>query len=277
MARSTLASRGQSFLSGPLLVELRDKALDSLIEHQLLSQRATQKGLVVQPKEIQEGRQMFLSSLPPGQTIESFLQSVPISSQDFEKHLETQLLVQKYMKEVMNEIPLKPAEIKMIYDKDFSAGEIRVRQIVIAVPEDATPEAQQKADDKARSILQKALAPDADFAALAKAHSDDPSAASGGDLGYLKRGDALPVLEKAAFPLRVGEIAGPIKTDLGFHLLQVTDRKSPIPFSQVQSKIMMDLRMEKLQERLKNEAASLRRDAEIEIKAPWHKPPPPRR
>lgn len=276
MAKATLAARGQTYLPGPILQEIRDKTLDSLIEHGLLAQRATQKGLSVSPKDLQEGRQMFVSNLPPGQTLESFLLRVPISSQEFDKHLETQLLVQKYMKEVMNEIPLHPADIRLFYEKNFSAGEIRLRQIVVGVSENPSAEDLQKAEDKARLLLQKASESGADFAAIAKSSSDDPSASSGGDLGYLKRGDALPALEKAAFPLRVGEVAGPIKTDLGFHILQVTDRKAPLPFSQVQAKIVMELRMEKLQERLKQEASTLRRDAEIEIKAPWL-PPPSRR
>jgi len=65
-----------------------------------------------------------------------------------------------------------------------------------------------------------------DFAEVAKEVSKCPSAARGGDLGFFGRGAMVPEFEKAAFALEVGEVSGPVKTQFGWHIIMVTDKKS---------------------------------------------------
>jgi len=65
-----------------------------------------------------------------------------------------------------------------------------------------------------------------DFAKLAKENSQDPgSAANGGDLGCLGRGETVAEFEQAAFGAKQGEIVGPVKTEFGYHIIEVTDIK----------------------------------------------------
>ena len=65
-----------------------------------------------------------------------------------------------------------------------------------------------------------------DFATLAQANSQDTlSAAKGGDLGWLSHGDTVPAFEDAMNKLAPGEISGPVKTQFGWHLIQVTERR----------------------------------------------------
>lgn len=63
------------------------------------------------------------------------------------------------------------------------------------------------------------------FDQAAKEYSKCPSKHQGGDLGYFERGMMVPEFEKAAFALPVGEISEPVKTEFGWHLIMVTDRK----------------------------------------------------
>ena len=63
------------------------------------------------------------------------------------------------------------------------------------------------------------------FEEVAKNYSEDPSAKSGGDLGYFERGKMVPEFEKAAFEAEIGEIVGPVKTKFGYHIIKVTDKK----------------------------------------------------
>lgn len=64
-----------------------------------------------------------------------------------------------------------------------------------------------------------------DFAALAKAHSKCPSGKSGGDLGTFSQGDMVPEFDKVIFgTLPIGETSTPVKTQFGYHLIQVTKR-----------------------------------------------------
>lgn len=72
--------------------------------------------------------------------------------------------------------------------------------------------------------LKKQIDGGADFAAVAKQHSLCPSGARGGDLGEFGPGQMVPEFDKAVFNGEVGKVQGPVKTQFGFHLLQVTQR-----------------------------------------------------
>lgn len=63
-----------------------------------------------------------------------------------------------------------------------------------------------------------------DFAALAKEHSKCPSGRSGGDLGQFGPGQMVPEFDKVVFSAPVGTVQGPVKTQFGYHLLEVTNR-----------------------------------------------------
>ena len=65
-----------------------------------------------------------------------------------------------------------------------------------------------------------------DFAALAKERSTGPSGAQGGDLGFFKKGDMVPAFEQTAFALQAGEISEPVKTQFGWHVIKVEERRS---------------------------------------------------
>ncbi|MBT6276987.1 MAG: peptidylprolyl isomerase [Chromatiales bacterium] len=64
----------------------------------------------------------------------------------------------------------------------------------------------------------------ADFAALASEHSSCPSGRSGGDLGEFGPGAMVPEFDKVAFSADIGSVQGPVKTQFGYHLLEVTER-----------------------------------------------------
>lgn len=77
-----------------------------------------------------------------------------------------------------------------------------------------------QAQARASELLGQAQAPGADFAALAREHSEDASAERGGDLGITGRGRLAPAYEEAAYALAPNAIAGPIETEFGFHIIQ---------------------------------------------------------
>jgi len=102
--------------------------------------------------------------------------------------------------------------------------EVRARHILIPVAKDGSDDAAAKA--KAQALLAE-LRKGGDFEKLAKENSaDSGSAQKGGDLGFFARGKMVPEFEQAVFDLKkTGDLAGPVKTQFGYHILQLTGRK----------------------------------------------------
>jgi len=76
------------------------------------------------------------------------------------------------------------------------------------------------------NILRERIRQGADFAELARLNSDDASASRGGDLGWILPGDTVPPFEQAMNALKVGEVSTPVRTNFGFHLIEVLERRT---------------------------------------------------
>lgn len=121
-------------------------------------------------------------------------------------------------------------EMKKLYEdsvkKMTPQDEVRARHILV------------ETEDKAKELIAK-LKAGADFATLAKENSKDPGAADGGDLGYFTKEQMVPEFAEAAFKLDKGKISDPVKSQFGWHIIRVEDkRKQPAPtFEQVKPQI----------------------------------------
>ncbi len=105
------------------------------------------------------------------------------------------------------------------------AEEVRASHILVR-PAGEDEEASRAAAARARALYARAIAPGADFAALAREASDDPgSKDSGGDLGWFGRGRMVKEFEDAVFALKTGEISQPVKSQFGFHVIKLVDRR----------------------------------------------------
>ncbi|HEY5972973.1 MAG TPA: SurA N-terminal domain-containing protein, partial [Pseudoxanthomonas sp.] len=123
------------------------------------------------------------------------------------------------------------AALRQRYEQEkarFMIAEQRLAShILITVPADADAAVQKAAEQKAAALAAQAKQPGADFAALAKANSQDPgSKDTGGDLGFVDKGVMVKPFEDALFSMRTGEIRGPVKTDFGYHVLQLREIKA---------------------------------------------------
>ncbi len=120
-----------------------------------------------------------------------------------------------------------PAEIKKYYESHRAQYEVKeTRQashILISIEGGAAADAKQKARAKADEIYGQLKQNPGKFAELAKANSQDPgSAANGGDLGYFGRGTMVKAFDAAVFQMKTGEIAPPVETPYGFHIIRLT-------------------------------------------------------
>lgn len=80
-------------------------------------------------------------------------------------------------------------------------------------------------DEKVCAHLKKQIEDGTDFAAVARQHSTCPSGSSGGDLGTFRPGEMVPEFDKVVFSAELGKVQGPVKTQFGYHLIEVTQRK----------------------------------------------------
>lgn len=80
------------------------------------------------------------------------------------------------------------------------------------------------ADEAQCNKIKEDIENGADFAAMAKAHSQCPSGAKGGDLGEFGPGMMVPEFDKVVFNGELGKVHGPVKTQFGYHLLEITSR-----------------------------------------------------
>ena len=135
---------------------------------------------------------------------------------------------------------------KPLADIAGKPGEEEVHARHILVPTEA----------EARPIIGE-LKAGGEFAAIAKARSTDPGAAQGGDLGFFRRGDMLPEFADAAFALKSGQTADvPVKTQYGWHVIQVLERRQAPPVSFEQA--APELRQKMIQDGIKQVLAQAR-------------------
>jgi peptidyl-prolyl cis-trans isomerase C len=120
--------------------------------------------------------------------------------------------------------------LKQTYDEAVKSmsgqEEVRARHILV------------EGEDEAKAILDQ-LKGGADFAKLAKEKSKDPGAAEGGDLGYFTKDQMVPEFADVAFKMYPGQLSNPVKTQFGWHVIKVEDKriKQPPEFEKVKDQI----------------------------------------
>ncbi|HHY74447.1 MAG TPA: peptidylprolyl isomerase PrsA [Bacillus bacterium] len=188
-----------------------------------------------------------------GDQFQMFLASNGVQDEKaFKDTLRLQLIQDKAL---VNYFEIPEDEMKKKYDE--MKPEIKASHILI------------KDEKTAKDVLQK-VKHEEDFAKLAKEYSEDPgSAAKGGDLGYFGTGFMMKPFEDAAYALNIGEVSDLVKTDFGYHIIKLTDKKALKPFDEMKDEIRKELAQEKaqedptvVQEKIKNEL----KEANIKVK-----------
>ncbi len=145
----------------------------------------------------------------------------------------------------------------------FRTGErVRVRHILFKTTE--KPEAEVKKVEATANDILKQIKGGADFAKLAQQYSEDPgSKDKGGEYGWMVKGQTVPNFETAAFSLKKNEISNLVKTEYGYHIIQVLDREEPkvTSFEDVKNELATEYRRQQVQPRM--EAAAEQARAEL--------------
>ncbi|HHV93770.1 MAG TPA: tetratricopeptide repeat protein [Firmicutes bacterium] len=250
-------------ISGQMLGQIQYYALDQLINQQLLFQAAEDAKIKVEEAAVNERYQAIQDSYSSKELFEEDLKNAGLTASSLRAMLRDSLKIERLQEEVLKEVQVTEEEIRAAYEQ------VNARHILIR-PEEDTDEAREAALRQAEQLIEQ-LKGGADFAELAKEYSDDPgSGASGGELGWFGRGRMVEPFEKAAFAAAVGEIVGPVESQFGYHIIQVTERKEAEgdEFEQAKEELRQQLLQQKNREKLNEWFAGLKAEAKIEIKDP---------
>lgn len=214
------------------------KLLDRLVEEKLIDQEAKKLGLKLTGKEIDAAveevkrRNGGMSQ----EALEKALAAEGLNLEGFRKQIEKQILRMKVIGLLMK-AETKPGEkeLREFYRKnvDRYRGQetYRPAHILFVIPKGATPEEVQEIRKKCQKVLDRVRRGE-DFGELAILYSEDASAKDRGDLGFFKKGELLTAFEREALRLNVGETSGIVRTEFGFHIIKLLDRRGvePLPF-----------------------------------------------
>lgn len=232
--------------------ELKDRYGEQVLHEMVVTEVLDDKYEVTE-KEIEEEVEKYKEQVG-GQFDQALSQMGFKTEEDFRKVVEQSLMQQKAAKA---EINVSDEEVQNYYDR--MKTEIRASHILVS------------SEEKAKEVKQEIEEGNKDFAALAEEYSEGPSASNGGDLDFFGPGKMTPAFEDAAYDLEKGEVSEPVKTEFGFHIIKVTDKREKEdvkPLEEMKDQIKEDLKANQLnQENAKKTIDKLIEEAEVEVKA----------
>ena len=256
--------------------ELRRQMLDMMIDEKLIAQQANKLKLTVEDKDLERAVADVMSK--NNLTREELEQALAQESKTItgykQQILKPQLLRLRVLNvQVRSRVSVSQDEIKALYQKNLRRlgveTKVRARHIFIAVAEGADAAEKAKRKARAMALLRRVKQKGADFAAVARETSEDPvTKEDGGDLQYFGRGTLPSNIEDVVFAMKAGEIRGPLRTERGFHIIKLEDRKesSARSLDEVQDQLRQTLYGQKMEKATKAWLSELRKKAHIDIR-----------
>jgi parvulin-like peptidyl-prolyl isomerase len=229
VSASVLAANGRNITE--LTDAERNKAYHSVLDD-MVTDRLVAKAAANQPvSEVDVEKRLTDLRTQYGANFDAELKKSGQTVDQIRHNIRTQIAQQQWVEQkIAPDIKVTPEEVEKYYKESppnrFDAPEmIRASHILVAVRRDAPPEDALAAENKINDLAAR-IKKGESFEALAKQYSDDPNAKqTSGDLDYFSRERIMPEFADAAFKLKVGEVSAPVRTQFGYHLIKLTDRK----------------------------------------------------
>ncbi|MBM7691022.1 foldase protein PrsA [Peribacillus deserti] len=192
--------------------------LDSLITEKIVNLESAKKKVKVSDKEVDEEVKKLQESYGGEDALTQQLTSAGLTLDDVKSDLTVNLKIKKLMEP---DIKITEKEMKEYFETNKAsyavAEQVKASHILV--------ETKAKADE-----VKKKLDAGESFKDLAKEYStEDATKDKGGDLGYFAKGEMTAAFEKAAFSMKEGEVSDPVKTEFGYHIIKVVDKKAAKP------------------------------------------------
>lgn len=253
--------------------EICRKVLERLIEEKLVDQEVKKSGIKVSSKEVEAAvEEVMRRNAASQEDLEKALAADGLTLETYKKQIEKGLQRQKLISwSVKVETKTGEKEWREFYQKNmdrYRTNETyRSGQILFIIPKGAAPEEVREIRKKCQKVLEKIKGGE-DFGEMALLFSEDSSNKDRGDLGYFKKGELLPAFEREALRLKVGEVSGIVRTEFGFHIIKLIDRKGidPLPFEEVKEKVKTDYYESEMEKAYKQYLSTLKEKSVIDIK-----------
>lgn len=260
--------------------EFEKQVLDYLITLEVVTQKAGELEVSVGDEDvnaqIEQIKQMFGGDEAK---FEEALKNQNMTLDALKKNLREQELIKKVIEVVTKDVKVSDEDIQAKYDENIESYKVdetrKTRHILFSpgkISEDPSQQASDAEWEAARQEAEKVrkqILDGGDFAELAKQNSDDPgSKPTGGDLGEVSRGTMVPEFDEATFALEKGKISEPVKTQFGYHLIEVQEISPPTTRSleEVKDLIRQELEDEKKREAWEAWVKSSKDDLNVQVK-----------
>jgi peptidyl-prolyl cis-trans isomerase SurA len=213
--------------------KLKKDVMQNLINEKVMLIKAKEDTIVVEDQQVESALEAridnLIQQLGSKEKVEAYF-GIPIKKikRDYREDVREQLIIQTLQQEKLREVQISRREVEDFYVtmKDSLPKKkpmVKLRHILLQiVPGEG---ARKRALSQIREI-QKQLLNGADFEELARTYSEDPGTASrGGNLGFVERGTLFQEFEEAAFQLEPNEVSDVVETSVGFHLIQMVERR----------------------------------------------------
>ena len=204
----------------------RAAALERIIDRTLVTHFITAKGADPLAEDVENLVQRVRKGIESGEdTVDAVLGRLHLTEDDIRKAARETVSWQAYVHRTVKEAAIR--DYFESHRNQLDGTEVRIQQIVLAIPSPATPTDWTDAEKKLAELRKQIEIGKLDFAAAAKAHSQSPSAQQGGDVGFIRFEGGVPApVAGAAFALKPGEMSQPVRSTVGVHLVQVTETKA---------------------------------------------------
>ncbi len=255
------------------LTEARETLLNRMIDALLMQQESRKTGIVVREEEVADAIKDLLANRNISQ--EDLLKGLAqegMTLSAYRKDIRDQIMRMKLIRrDIKSRVAVTDEEIGEYYRKhreDYEGKEsVRIKQIFLPLPKEEDQAVREKLRADAGEIHRR-LTNGEPFDQLSAKYSEGPAAATGGDIGYIERGMIIPEVEDVAFKLALQQISGVIESSVGFHIIQVIDRRGAgiKGIESVREEIREKIDREKLEKKFEEWLGGLRKKSHIEIK-----------
>jgi len=250
------------------LKELKNELLNQMIDEKLLMQKAKEENIEAAAAEVDQGVGEIRNRFESETAFQNEITGQGYTREEFRKSIEDQIKVIKLINEFVRDkiSPPSEEEAREYYEENkeemVTPERVSARHILIRITDEVSQADAREKIDEIYSMVKNE--PDL-FSRYAEEHSECPSAASGGDLGYFARGEMVGEFDEVAFNLNVGDISEPFITRFGYHIVKVTGKQGSEnkTYAEVKDRLknmLYQVKMEEAYEKFLNE---LRNEANI--------------